>query len=605
VGKELLDIDGISRRCLDVGAMSHAYFTKNLSDVTIDVNSNSGETISPNSYNAEIVKGVQKLEGYYLIHRYAVKRFGLQRANELLNSILYGKTYFHDASGIGVQQPYCISSSTSMIMAEGRPWGQLQSLPPKRADSFMAQCIEYCMELSQSFAGAVALADLIVNYAYYAKKENLSDHAVRQDLQKFVHVINNPFRIGGQSPFTNISIFDMPNLVSLFEHSHYPDGSSVDFDYVMRLQKVFVDWFSKGDPTTGLPYRFPIVTLNISCDAETKQIKDKDFLDYVSKVNCNSGCFNIYVNSGNKIASCCRLINDKERISARVDTFGNGGLQIGSHRVVTIPIPGLALRAKGNKEKFFEELQSALEDARDLLLIHREEILQRRVKRGFLKFYNPLNWFTLDRMFSTFGIIGVFETCYFMGLDIRSEEGTKFVTDMLNYIEDFAKKTSSETKTSFNVEEIPGESVASKVCQKDKVLFGEDKIPFQLYSNQYLPLILDVSMPERIETTGKFMEILSGGGILHLNVKEKIADPEIMKQLIVYSVKHGVSHLAINYGFGTCKNGHTTVCGSSNKCSICEENIEEFYTRIVGYFSKVSNWSRTRREFEFKRRIFS
>lgn len=502
----------------------------------------------------------------------------------------------------GLIQHNCVGVSTQPIMTEGRPYGPLHSVPPKRADSFMAQTIEFTMDLSQRFAGAVALGDLFVNYAWYAKKENLPDKQILNDFQKYVHVTNNTFRVGSQSPFTNLSLFDKKNLEKVFEHYKYPDGSSVDFDYIMHIQKIFATWFAKGDPVSGFPYRFPIVTVNIACD-ENKDILDKEFLDFISTTNLEKCCFNIYVNSGEKIASCCRLINDMRKFKS--DTFGNGGMNLGSHRVVTINPPGLALKSGGNKEKFFEKLQISLENARDLLQVHREDIITRRIKAGFLDFFNPLYWLTLDRFFSTIGIIGIYEMNKLMGYDITSEEGIQFTSDVLNYIEDFAKKTSEETGHCFNVEEIPGESVSSKLCQKDKVVFGIENVPFELYSNQYIPLIESVPLPERIITTGKFMDILSGGGILHLNVSEKIKDPSIMKHLIEYSVKNGASHFAVNYGFGTCEKGHTTICGNVSKCPECGSKMVDYVTRVVGYFSHVSNWQKTRREYEFPKRVFS
>ena len=77
-----------------------------------------------------------------------------------------------------------------------------------------------------------------------------------------------------------------------------------------------------------------------------------------------------------------------------------------------------------------------------------------------------------------------------------------------------------------------------------------------------------------------------------------------MKHLIEYAVKNGVSHFAVNYGFGRCENGHTTVCGNSNTCSICGANITDHYTRIVGYFTHVDSWNSVRREYEFPKRVF-
>jgi len=371
----------------------------------------------------------------------------------------------------------------------------------------------------------------------------------------------------------------------------------------MHVQKIFCEWFSRGDPVSGVNYRFPVCTVNIFCDEE-KNIIDQEFLGFISEINCRAGSFNIYVNSGEKIASCCRLTNDHSRMKARCDSFSNGGLNIGSLRVVTINLPRVALKAEQNQDVFYKNLTLQLEACRDLLQVHREEIMRRRVKQGFLRFFKPLNWLTLDRFFSTIGIIGVYEMCYLMGMDIKTPEGCAFVKEVLTFIENFAMKTSEETGNSFNVEEIPGESAAVKFVEKDKILFGEEKVPFSLYSNQYLPLIADATLPERIKISGKFQDILSGGGILHLNISEQIKDPAVMKKLIEYSVQSGVSHLAVNYGIGKCENGHTSICGNSIKCPVCDSKIVKWMTRIVGYFVWTDSWNRTRREFEFPRRVF-
>lgn len=602
VGRSLLEIEGISRDCLDIGSMSKRYFTKNQADMSVDQNANANEEISVNNYAAEITKGLLKLEGYYLLWHYAKKRFGVERADELIESIWQGDVYFHDASGPAIQQPYCFSYSTAILMAEGRPYGQLQSLPPKRSDSFIAQVIECTMDMSQDFAGAITPADLIVNYAWYAKKEGLDDYRMMNDLQKFVHVINNKFRVGAQSPFVNISLFDRPNIEKVFGEYRYPDGSSVDVDLVMHIQKLFGEWFSKGDVVTGLPYRFPVVTLNFTRD-DNMNIIDEDFLDWACECNRAKGCFNFYVNDGTKLASCCRLVNDSARMQYRTDSLGNGGVNIGSHRVVTVNLPRLAIMADGDTDKFFSSLTDELGTVKELLIVHREEILPRRIESGLLKFYNPLKWFDLSHLFSTIGIIGVYEMAEFMGYDIRTEEGQEFVELVLLHIEQFAVRASVEHECSFNVEEIPGESTAGRFSKKDKIRFGS--VPFELYSNQYLPLIADVPMNERIKVSGRFMDLLSGGGILHLNVKEVIPDKEPMRKLIEYAVKNGVSHLAINYGYGICNNGHTSVVGSGKICPHCGSEINEWLTRIIGYFTRTTSWNAVRRDYEYERRVFS
>lgn len=601
-GRKLLDIEGISRRCLDVGQMSHSYFTKNFVDVGIDPNANSGEKISPNGYGGEIVKGIQKLEGMYLLHRYAVRRFGLERANELLTSIVKGNIYMHDSSGVGIQQVYCVGISTYNIMTEGRPYGQLQSLPPKRADSFLGQCIELVLDCAQDFAGAVALGDLFINYSWYAKKENLSDERIINDFQKLLFIVNNPFRIGFQSAFTNLSIFDMPNLKKAFEHVVYPDGSSPDFDYIMKVQKLYCEWFSRGDPISHLPFRFPVTTINIMKDEENN-IVDTDFLDYISKLNMERGVFNIYVNNGTKVVSCCRLVNSIDMLP-KLDSFANGAINLGSVRVITLNLPRIAIQSKGNIDKFYEILDKRLAEICDLHNVHRNDLIKRRIDAGFLKFFKPLGWLKLEKFFSTIGIIGVYEMNRFMGYDLKNTEGIEFTENVLNHIEEKAREIGNAIGCQVNTEEIPGESVAVKFVQKDRVLYGDEKVPFELYSNQYIPLIADASISERIDITGKFQDILSGGGILHLNIAEKITDPNVMKHLIKYSVLKGVSHLAVNYGFGKCEDGHVTICGNSQICPICNKKIKTWACRIVGYMTLVDSWSKVRREFEFPRRVF-
>lgn len=105
--------------------------------------------------------------------RYSKKSFGTRRANELISAIWRGELYFHDASGHGVQVPYCFAYSTANLMVEGRPYGQLHSTPPRRSDSFVAQVIETTMDLSQEFVGAVAPGDFIVNLCWYLKREGI------------------------------------------------------------------------------------------------------------------------------------------------------------------------------------------------------------------------------------------------------------------------------------------------------------------------------------------------------------------------------------------------------------------------------------------------
>ena len=557
--------------------------------------------MGPINYGLEISKPQLKLIGLYLLHRYTRKEYTARYADQLLKGIIAGDYYFHDASGIGIQTPYCYSYSTQWIMSNGIPWGQLKSLPPKRASSYIAQVVEVTMELSMEFAGAIAPADVLVHYAYYSKREGLSDKEIENHLQNMVHIFNKQFRPGGQSPFSNLSIFDRPNLEAMFGHICYEDGSTPDYDEIMRVQHIFLDWFCKGDPITNMPYRFPIVTVNFMLD-NNGAIVDEEFLSWVAKYNTEKGCLNIHSGKVGKLAMCCRYINDVKRMRQfQTDTFGNGGLNIGAHRVVTLNLPRIAYQAQGDWDRYTEILNQKMSEARDLLIVHRKRILGKRIEQNFLKSFK-YGLAHPSHFFSTFGFVGIYESVTAMGLNIEDRDGRDRALQILQFMDQRAAEYSDQTGYAFNTEEIPAEGAAVSLPKKDRVLFPGD-VEVVMYSNQFIPLSSRTSLSNRINTSGKLMKEVSGGSILHINIDEKITNSGIMRSLISKAITSGVNHMAINYGFTICpSNPEHNSTGIHEYCPVCGEEIQDWMTRVVGYFVPISKWIPTRQKLDFPER---
>ena len=66
-----------------------------------------------------------------------------------------------------------LGCSTAFLLEKGMPWGQLYSFAPRRRHSYIDQVKELTIEIAQNIAGAVAIGDLFVNYAYFVKKEKM------------------------------------------------------------------------------------------------------------------------------------------------------------------------------------------------------------------------------------------------------------------------------------------------------------------------------------------------------------------------------------------------------------------------------------------------
>jgi ribonucleoside-triphosphate reductase len=189
-----------------------------------------------------------------------------------------------------------------------------------------------------------------------------------------------------------------------------------------------------------------------------------------------------------------------------------------------------------------------------------------------------------------------------MGIDLTKPDGEAFAKKVMTYINTRVKSFAKEAKKAFNVEQIPGESVAVKFAQKDAILgFNTD---WDCYGNQFVPLTVPLDLYERVRLDGQYSKTLSGGGITHLNVSDPIQTDEQMERLILFAIQCGCEHFAINYGFTSCEKGHIEIGGNSKVCPSCGGEVLDYYTRVIGYFTPVSSWNKVRREIEFPARKF-
>lgn len=631
--RKILEIEGISRRHLDIGIQSEDFFKHKLYDISSDSNSNYMENINPTVYRTHTTNGQMKLLGYHMLWYYAKKRYGLEWANKAISMIWDGDFYFHDAHGLRIQMPYCWAFSLDKLVFEGRPYGSSPNIPPKHKKSFLSQVDKLISDLSKQFAGATAPSDLFLWYSWYLTKWLKEESSVRsrdwvahkelvkeeiiQDMQGLVCLFNEPGRAEGEPPFTNISIYDPIGLKNLFGHIVFPDHTKPDFDFIMFIQKTFCEWFSYGDPITGFPYRFPVVTINVTVDSH-HNIMNEEFGKWVAHVDRRMGNFNLHFGSKSKIAMCCRYENDLNDMDLSPDSFGNGGVNIGSHRVVTPNFVRAAIKSNGDMNKFIDYCDELIDIAGKLLHIHRVDILQKRIERtpNYLQFFGSVGWFSLDNMFSTIGLTGVYEVCKYMGFDIVDDDGTEFTIDFMSYLSDKIAELRDEYGCTFNIEEIPGEQACVTLVNKDHIMVNSDDIinsdirdefmNCKLYSNQYIPLISKADIVTRLDLSGRFMNIITGGGIAHINCEGQIDTDEKMYEIIKFGAKSGVPHFAICYRFGKCDEHPAVIVGQNKtKCPVCGKPITHTRARVIGYFSDEHNWNPVRQEFDAPYRFYS
>ena len=407
------------------------------------------------------------------------------------------------------------------------------------------------------------------------------------------------------SPFTNVSVFDKYWREAMFSNHTNPDYSLCNLENLKRVQRLFVEVLIEQQKDN--PFTFPVMTACQLKDKETGEILDKDWLEWVSRISVENKLMNFYTSDTcDSLSSCCRLRNGlaKAKASAQnqeyTNSFGVGGLNIGSHRVVAINLPQIAYIAKYSEKDdwkaFYNILESRIKIAQDILDIHRE-LLTKLINNGNLPMYK-YGCMDLRKQYSTLGFIGLYECLEIMGLNITTDEGIntgKKIINLFNSMNDARTKIDGYIR---NVEQIPGESAAVTFCLKDKLQFAN--VEYDLYANQYIPLTKEALMTDRIKIQGQFDSDVSGGSILHIDIDQQLTQQQI-SDVIQLCAKNNVIYFALDDCLWQCKSCGKTGVGRIQK-SPCHSAEVIHWMRVVGFRTPVKSWNKVRRGIDFPRR---
>ena len=638
IADKILSIHGLREENFDFVKQFEDGLMKRISEVSTDENANKNEKVM-RGYLNEIEKSVDKLIGYDVLYRILKEMYGEKEAKKLTGEMYSYALGLSDSSAITI--PYCYALDASKLVTIGRDFGVLKSKPAKRVSSYISALCETIHQMSNHLAGAVAIGTFFFDLAHimiYKERRTLNEiktdkrirKTIENEIQQFIHSVNHLSRNGVESPFTNVSIFDRIKLKKFLEEDqmgwYFPNHKAVSTDndledkmskeafedyvmnYILELQNLYLDFFEKGDPSqNGMPYRFPVSTICFSKRKNDKgewEIEDKEFEKSICKRDVSR--FNLFNSEGDKIASCCRLLSDSEmiNIAAQSNSFGAGGsISIGSHRVITVNFQRIALECKS-----FEDYKNILtyrtRECAKILKAHKM-LIMKFAKEGYEPFISN-GFINPRRLFSTFGILGIYEANKTLKQRFPELKDQDVIKELLVQFNKEMQEFSKEYGITGNIEQIPGESYAVRFAEADKAIFDLDDNYYKLYANQFCPLYENFSIFDKVETDGKYNQLLTGGGIVHIQAASDTT-PQQNEKLLDYACKSGCEHYAINKVFSKCSK-----CGAvkNHKVEKCEEcgaeppNIE-YYTRIVGFFTPVNSWNTVRREWEFPRRRFT
>ena len=502
-----------------------------------------------------------------------------------------GSIHLHD---LGLLSVYCCGWDLRDLLMQGFGGveGKIESAPPTHLESALGQIVNFFYTLQGEAAGAQAFANFDTLLAPFIRYNELSYEEVKRSMRRFIFNMNIPTRVGFQTPFTNITM-DLTVPGNMKDEAVMIGGEIKEETYgefqeeMSMINRAFAEVMLEGD-SKGRIFTFPIPTYNITRDFDW----DNAELDPVWEMTAKYGIpyFANFVNSDMKPedarSMCCRLRLDNRELRKRGGgLFGSNPLT-GSIGVVTISMPRLGFKYKGNKEGFMAELSYLMDVAKDSLEIKRK-MLEKLTDQGlypYSKHYlgairqkEGLYW---KNHFSTIGLIGMNESCInFLGKDITTEDGKNLTIEVLEFMRDRLIGYQNDTGNLFNLEATPGEGTSYRLAKIDREKYPSIKAmgakePYYTNSTQ-LPVFHTRDVFRALEHQDPLQTRYTGGTVFHIFLGERLTSIEATKSLVrKVAERFHLPYYSITPTFSVCP-VHGYIAGEHFDCPVCRDAKEE------------------------------
>ena len=611
-GEEISKLNGFGDEQLSYSDFIDNFIDeKVVANASIDGNSNVGRKDIV-TLLSEMSKPHRKLLAYNKIYYEIQKKYGFKAANDWLKLDWEGKLYMHDAD-TSTFKSYCFAYDLKDLAEKGLYFigGTFNPQPPKHLTTFVDFVKEFISYASNRTSGAVGLPNLIPYMYYFWKKDVEDDYLgiktscnplkyARQNFQRFIYAVNQPYtRDGSQSAFTNTSVFDRPYFEALFGGSEFPDGSfMIDYEEeIIEFQKIYLEVMAEIRHSNM--FTFPVQTISLL--RQNGKFADEEFAKWAIEHNREWSDSNLFVDdSVNSLSNCCRLKSDIRDLGY-FNSIGGTALKVGSVKVSTINLARLALDTQSEEEYLTELKNRVIINLQALDAVR--HIIQRDVEKELLPNFN-YDLIDFEHLYNTIGFIGIYETMKKFGYTKVDELGNTFYTDaaatfgkkifevMRATADDFIEQNNCDYK--INTEQIPGETAAAKLMKKDKFFYPNENIyDLPLYGNQFVPLGIKTTLAERVRVQAMFDSFCNGGSILHANIDAPFNSFEKAWDMVNWIADQGVTYFAFNTKIQACEDNHAFY---GRTCPECGKPVATEYTRIVGFYTPIKTWSKTRQD---------
>ena len=537
-----------------------------------------------NSPSAKMLQIASAASKTYYLNRLIPEEFSLAHRR--------GDIHIHDLD-FYAKTLTCIQIPLGNLLKQGFDNGHGYIRPPKRPSSATALAAIILQSSQNDMHGGQSFAYFDRDMAPYV--ENSSEEESFQAMEALIYNLNSMHsRAGAQVPFSSINFGTdtseggrrvTRNLLLAYERG-LGRGENPIFPNIIFKLKEGIN-FNPGDPNYDLfqlAMRVAARRMNPTfsfMDASFNKIYEDEEVSYM-------GC-------RTRVIANCRGPEISDR---------RGNLSFTS-----INLPRLAIKSKGNTDKFF----SSLEQIMDLVarqLYHRYQI-QANLKVKDMPFLMGQHLYLdsdelgpCDRIEEaikhgtlSIGFIGLAETLTILTGKHHGEsaEAQKLGLEIIERMRRLVDGVGAEYNLNYTLLATPAEGLSGRFVSIDNDEYGlipgvTDK---KYYTNSFhIPVNYKISMFDKVALEGPYHKMCNAGHISYLELASPpIHNLEAVETIIKHMAATDMGYAGINFPIDFCLGCSHTGVINEDECPVCQGSAIRRVRRITGYFSTVDRFN--------------
>ena len=576
----------------------------------------------------------------------------------LADAHLSGDLHIHDLEYFGTR-PFCQDWDLRYffyygLMPDGMGTRTSVAGPAKHPEVAILHTAKILASAQTNFAGGEGFYNFLVFLAPFMR--GLNYDRIKQLMQMMFFEYTQAYVArGGQLVFSNIQV--QPGVPELWRKvpavTHGRVGPNVYGDFEDEVQLMFKALYEvalQGD-FRGKPFNFPKLENTLSPEFFRSEYDDV-WLD-VHKVVAKFGTpyfdnlMPPYRGYGKGVScyQCCAYCfvetpESSPDFQEKMNFVDGRHFTMGSWQVVSLNLPRMAYKARGNDTVLYEEARRLMNLSVDIFRVKRKwmELVRKRNRIPFAT-QRPIDPKTgvkgppaidFEGLVSTIGLVGGNEMAqWHTGYQLHENtEAIKILVKLILEMQKYKKELEAKTGVKLALARTPAESTAQRFAIADlltptfhdsakKIVKGdlpktgyllddgESDVPIYYNNGTHVYVGADVGLLRRMDIEQKFFPLLNGGNMLHIWLGEASPDPEALYKLTKrIATQTHIGYYAYTKDLTICNDCGMVSSLLNRACPTCGSTNVEWWSRVTGYYQAVSGWNEgKKRELQDRHRI--